>query len=92
MVRAEENILGFLAAFFFYSAGVQTVLFLAATFAEKELDFGASQLIIVILLLQLVAIGGAHGFARLSERKGNKFALVIMLLIWMIICFTAYFV
>ena len=92
VVRAEENILGFLAAFFFYSAGVQTVLFLAATFAEKELDFGASQLIIVILVLQLVAIGGAHGFARLSERKGNKFALVVMLLIWMIICFTAYFV
>ncbi len=92
VVRAESNILGFLAAFFFYSAGVQTVLFLAATFAENELNFGTSQLIIVILLLQIVAIGGAQLFARVSERMGNKFALISMLVIWVAICCTAYFV
>ena len=92
VVRSEKNILGFLAAFFFYSAGVQTVLFLAATFAEKELEFETTQLIIVILLLQLVAIAGAYLFAYLSEQKGNKFALITMLLIWVIICVLAYFV
>lgn len=91
-VRTAGNMVGFLAAFFFYSAGVQTVLFLAATFAEKELHFGTSQLIIIILLLQLVAIGGAQGFARVSERMGNKFALMVMLVIWIGICCTAYFV
>lgn len=92
VVRSEANILGFLASFFFYSAGVQTVLFLAATFAEKELDFDTTQLILIILLLQLVAIGGAYSFARLSEKKGNKFSLTAMLLIWSGICITAYFV
>ncbi|MBK7409393.1 MAG: MFS transporter [Saprospirales bacterium] len=92
VVRVEKNILGFLASFFFYSAGVQTVLFLAATFAEKELHFGTSQLIIIILLLQLVAIIGAFLFARVSEMKGNKFALITMLLIWVCICILAYHV
>lgn len=92
VVRAETNMLGFLAAFFFYSAGVQTVLFLAATFAEKELNFDTSQLIIVILLLQIVAIGGAQLFARVSEWRGNKFALISMLIIWVAICGAAYFV
>jgi MFS transporter, UMF1 family len=29
----------FLAAFFFYSMGVQTVMYLAATFGDKELVF-----------------------------------------------------
>ena len=92
VVRTEGNMLGFLSAFFFYSAGVQTVLFLAATFAEKELHFGTSQLIIIILLLQLVAILGAVLFARVSEKRGNKFALMTMLCIWVLICILAYYV
>jgi MFS transporter, UMF1 family len=92
IVRSERNMLRFLAAFFFYSAGVQTVLFMAATFAEKELRFETGQLIILILILQLVAIGGALGFARVSELMGNKLALIIMLCIWSGICITAYFV
>lgn len=91
-VKHQTNIKSFLLSFFFYSAGVQTVLYLAATFAEKELHFGASQLILVVLLLQIVAIGGAYLFARISDWKGNKVALVAMLIIWTIICIVAYFV
>lgn len=91
-VKTERNIKSFLFAFFSYSAGVQTVLFLAATFAEKELEFETSQLIMVILLLQLVAIGGAYLFAKFSEWQGNKTALLTMLLIWVAICLAAYFV
>lgn len=91
-VKVEKNIKAFLLSFFFYSAGVQTVLFLAATFAEKELSFATDELIMVILLLQLVAIAGAFLFARLSKWKGNKTALFTMLTIWIAICLFAYFV
>lgn len=89
-VRSMKNILRFLVAFFFYSAGVQTVLYLASTFAEKELNFGTTELILIILLLQIVAIGGAYLFAWMAEKKGNKFSLIFMLVIWAIICFAAY--
>ncbi len=92
VVRQERNIKLFLFSFFCYSAGVQTVLFLASIFAEKELHFGTTELIGIILILQLVAIGGAWLFARVSEWRGNKFALVSMLLIWTSICFMAYYV
>ncbi len=92
VVSQERNIKLFLFAFFCYSAGVQTVLFLASIFAEKELHFATSELVGIILILQIVAIGGAWLFARISEWKGNKFALVAMLLIWTSICFWAYFV
>lgn len=91
-VRREQNIRSFLFSFFCYSAGVQTVLFLAGTFAEKELNFGTSELILVILLLQIVAIAGAFSFARLSEWKGNKISLITMLCIWIGICFLGYLV
>jgi UMF1 family MFS transporter len=91
-VRHQRYIKAFLLSFFCYSAGVQTVLYLAATFAEKELQFDTGQLIGVILLLQIVAIGGAYLFAKVSAWKGNKASLMVMLIIWTSICFCAYFV
>lgn len=92
VVKAEPNIKSFLLSFFAYSAGVQTVLFLAATFAEKELQFATAELILVVLLLQIVAIVGAVGASRLSEWKGNKFTLIILLFIWVGICLSGYLV
>ncbi len=91
-LQKKKNIKRFLTAFFFYSAGVQTVLYLASIFAEKELNFGTSELIGIILLLQLVAIGGAYLFAYISKTKGNKYSLILMLVIWALICCAAYFV
>ena len=91
-LRHQKYIKRFLFAFFCYSAGVQTVLYMAATFAEKELQFGSQDLIIIILILQLVAIGGAYLFAFMSDRVGNKLALSTMLLLWISICIVAYFV
>lgn len=91
-VMKAPNIKRFLLAFFFYSAGVQTVLLLASLFATSQLDFKEADLITVILILQFLAIAGAYIFALVSERKGNKFALITMLLIWIVICCIAYFV
>ena len=91
-LKQRKNITRFLASFFFYSAGVQTVLYLASTFAEKELGFGATELIIVVLILQLVAIGGAYLFAFVSKKSSNKVALITMLILWIIVCLLAFFV
>lgn len=82
----------FLLAFFCYSAGVQTVMYLASIFAKKELNFETAELIILILVLQIVAIGGAYLAARISEARGNRFALYVELIIWTMICVLAYFV
>ena len=91
-VKNQINVKRFLIAFFCYSAGAQTVIFLAATFAEKELGFEASQLIVTILLLQIVGIAGAYLFAKVSGWKGNIFSLSCILVIWVSICILAYFV
>ncbi|MGB3801125.1 MAG: MFS transporter [Lewinella sp.] len=82
----------FLIAFFCYSAGVQTIIFLASIFAKKELNFETAELIVVVLILQIVAIAGAYLAAKISEMKGNKFALYVELIIWTAICVVAYFV
>ena len=82
----------FLLAFFFYSMGAQTMLLLATIFGSKVLKLNQSQLIMTTLLIQMVGIMGAYGFAYLSEKKGNKFALIVMVIVWTAICVTGYFI
>lgn len=90
LIKHDVHIKRFLTAYFFYIAGVHTVIYLATLFADRELGFKESELILTILLLQLVAIPGAILFARLSKLKGNKFSLLLQLVIWVIICVGAY--
>ncbi len=82
----------FLASFFFYSMGVQTVMYLAASFGDKELGMPGDQLILTVLIIQLVAIGGSYLFAFISKRIGNKNSLITMVFVWMGICVAAYYV
>lgn len=91
-IRDQDNTKRFLAAFFFYDAGVQTMIFLAAVFASKELGFETTELIILVLLLQVVAAIGAWFFAKVSDKKGNKWTISAMLIVWIIISFLAFFI
>jgi len=81
----------FLSAFFIYSMGVQTVLYMAALFGAKELNVPTEKLIISILLIQLVAMIGARLAALLSEKTTNIHAISIILAGWVVMCITAFF-
>lgn len=81
----------FLYAFFIYSMGVQTVLYMASLFGAKELHVTTQNLIISILLIQLIAMVGAQIAAWLSEKTSNLKALSVLLVGWVIMCITAYF-
>lgn len=82
----------FLVAFFVYNMAVQTVMYVATIFGSDELKLPGDSLIITILLIQLVAIPGAYGFARLSAWLGNTNGLMVAVVIWIFICTGAYFV
>jgi UMF1 family MFS transporter len=91
-IKKISNIKYFLFSFLFYNAGVQTVIFLATTFAKEELKMETAELISIVLLLQIVGIGGAYLFAAISDRKGNKISLTITLVIWALVCVSAFLV
>ena len=82
----------YLLSFFFYNAGVQSVMYLATLFGTKELNMDTGSLILTVLIIQLVGIGGAYLFAYVSKLKGNKKSIMIMIIIWIGICLGAYFV
>ncbi len=72
--------------------GVQTVMYVAALFGDKELKMESGELITTILIIQFVGIAGAFLFSYLSRLQGNIKALSIAISMWIIICICAYFV
>ena len=81
----------FLASFFFYSMGVQTVMLVAIDFGIKELKLADDKLIITIVIIQLVAIAGAIGMSKLSAIYGNINVLLFTVLLWIGVCVAGYF-
>lgn len=87
----------YLAAFFVYSMAVQTVMLVATYFGEQEIAWGGDGektmgLIISILIIQLVAVGGAILTSRASEKFGNIRVLIGINYIWLCICIVAFFI
>jgi len=91
-VRTSRQLSFYLIGFFFVMMGLLTVMFMAATYGEKEIGLNEAVLIPTILIIQLVGMGGAYLFSRLSARFGNLQALLISVFAWIAICIGAYYI
>jgi len=91
-IWSKRDLKFFLCSYFFYTAGVNTVIYLATTFAKEEINMETGELILTVLVIQIVGIIGAYFFAFVSGKKGNKISIGAMLFIWIVICIMAYFV
>lgn len=91
-VRTSKALSRYLAGYFFFMMGLLTVMFMAASFGEKEVGLKEEVLIPTVLVIQLVGMFGAWSFARLSGRIGNLPALLVSLVVWIMICIGAYFI
>ena len=80
----------YLRGFFFYSMGVQTVMMAATLFGSKLLKLDEIKLIITVVFIQLVAIVGAIWMSRLSKRYGNIRVLMGVIVIWILVCVSAW--
>ncbi|SFZ94350.1 MFS transporter, UMF1 family [Flaviramulus basaltis] len=86
----------YLYAFFVFSMAVQTIMLVAVYFGEEEIAWGSDSekttgLIVSILVIQLVAVLGAFLTSKASSIFGNIKTLIGVNLIWMSLCFYAYF-
>lgn len=91
-VRKQTSTIRFLLAFWFFSMGVQTIILVATLFGSTELGITGSKLIVTILIIQVLAIVGATLFGMVSSRWGNKLSLSTMLIIWISVCISAFFI
>ena len=80
----------YLAAFFFFNMGVQTVMLAATLYGKSELAIPTENLIVAILIIQLIAIPGAFAISKLSSMIGNLHALMVCVIVWIGICYYGY--
>ena len=96
IIRSSKRFTRFLLAFFIFSFSLQTVLYIASYFGVNEIDWTGSDqtsgLIISILLIQIVAIGGAYLFTGLAKKFGNNLILTFAIFLWGAVCLYAYFI
>ena len=89
-LRQYPHTLLFLLAYLIYNDGIQTVIYSASVYGEKELGFSTQVLIALILTVQFVGIAGALLFGRLAMSWGTKRAIGLGLLIWMAVVVAAF--
>ena len=96
-IRTSKRFTRFLLAFFIFSFSLQTVLYIASYFGVSEIEWTSSSeqtsgLIISILLIQVVAIGGAYFFTKIAQKYGNILVLTFAIFLWGAVCLYAYFI
>ncbi|HUS22359.1 MAG TPA: MFS transporter [Aeromicrobium sp.] len=89
-MRAYPQTLLVLLAYMIYNDGIQTVIYSASVFGEKELGFGTSVMIAVILLVQFVAFVGALAFGRVASRLGGRRTIGLGLVVWVAVVLYAF--
>jgi UMF1 family MFS transporter len=96
ILKSHPFLKSYLLAFFVYSIALQTVILVATYFGEQEINWAEGEkttgLIISILIIQLIAILGALVSAKISEKFGNIYTLIILNIMWALLCFYGYFV
>lgn len=86
-----KQLMLFVLAFLFYNDAVQTVIGVTGAYADSTLQLGATEIIIVFLIVQFVAFFGALLFGAIAGRVGAKRAILISLAIWIAVAVAAYF-
>ncbi|SFD02675.1 MFS transporter, UMF1 family [Nocardioides terrae] len=84
-LRRYPVTLTFLIAYLFYNDGIQTVIYAASVYGEKQLGFEKSTVLLAFLVVQFVGILGALGFARVAKRHGTYRVIMGGLLIWLLV-------
>lgn len=100
-LKEHPRVKWFLSSYFVYNMGVQTIMLLAVLFASKEIawvDGGEwwqtkqTGLIVSIILIQLVAVGGATVMSKWSNKFGNLRTLMGAAVIWITCTIIAFFI
>jgi UMF1 family MFS transporter len=91
-VRAYSALSVFLVGFLVYNEGIQTVMSQAGDFGKKALAMDVSELMLLVLMIQMLAAPAAIGVGWISDRFGAKTTLLVCLSIWCALLIGAYFV
>ena len=75
-----------------YNDGIHTVTSMATIYGTEELGLSTTELMVTLLLVQVVAIGGALIFSRLANRIGARRSVMFALVLWSGVVTYGYFI
>jgi UMF1 family MFS transporter len=88
--RKYRDLARFLACLVFYQAGIQTVITLAAIYAQQVMGFNTQDTIFLVLVVNVTASVGAFAFGSLQDRIGHIRTLRLTLVGWIIMVLVAW--
>ncbi len=87
-----RNIAWFLAAYFLYVDGINTIIVFSSIFARETLGFDISEIVLFFAMIQTTALLGSIAFGVLADHLGHKRTLIVTLLLWILITIAAFLV
>jgi UMF1 family MFS transporter len=88
--RQFKDLFRFLICIVLYQSGVQTVIALAAIYAQEAMGFTTQDTIVLVLLVNITASVGAFVFGQWQDRLGHRRTLALTLLGWCAMIVIAY--
>lgn len=86
----HRDLFRFLLTLTIYGAGINTVIVLAAVYAQQVMQFNTRDTLLLIMVVNVTAAAGAFIFGHLQDRIGSKTTLVLTLIIWIVAIGIAY--
>jgi UMF1 family MFS transporter len=87
-IKHYKEFIKYTVAFLIYNDGIMMLMDNAAIIAAILYGFQTSQLIVLIIILQIAGAGGAYLFGRISTNKSSKQAIVysLVMLVGVVAC------
>jgi UMF1 family MFS transporter len=80
-----------LLAFVVYNDGIVTVITFAALYAKQTIGFTPTEILLMFIVMNVIALLGAVSFGWIADRLGQKRTILISLGIWLVAVVTAFF-
>jgi UMF1 family MFS transporter len=88
--RRYPDMRRFMLCIVFYQAGIQTVIALAAIYAEQAMGFATADTIKLIFLVNIMAALGAFAFGHAQDSIGHVRAIALTLVGWIVMVLLAW--
>ncbi|WP_292991523.1 MFS transporter [Nitrosomonas sp.] len=90
-VSHYQDLMRFLLCLVFYQAGIQTVIALAAIYAQQAMGFNTQETMLLVLLVNITAALGAFTFGHVQDKLGHLATIALTLVGWMIMILLAWY-